>query len=53
MGEKDSFVQSQLAVISSKQVRDGRCAIIAGAGHVPFLSHPDLFMTELMHVLSE
>lgn len=52
MGEKDSFVPATLGEQACQRLREGSYRMIAGAGHAPFLSHPDQFLNELMHALS-
>jgi pimeloyl-[acyl-carrier protein] methyl ester esterase len=53
MGEKDSFAPSALGLAAARLVADGFCEIIPGAGHVPFLSHPELFLSSLTRALEQ
>jgi len=51
-GERDTLVPSASARYLSEQVTHGRCVILKGAGHAPFLSHPQAvtyFMERFVH----
>ncbi len=52
-GERDTLTPPQAAQYLATQMPDTRLAIIEGAAHAPFLSHPDEFMKHLMSFLHE
>ena len=52
-GERDTLTPPQAAQYLAAQMPDTRLAIIEGAAHAPFLSHPDEFMKHLMSFLHE
>lgn len=47
MGQHDMIVPSAAGRALADRIPDAELAIIAGAGHVPFVSHPDQFMQHL------
>lgn len=51
-GERDTLVPPTSARYLSEHMAHGRCVIVKGAGHAPFLSHPVLttyFMERFLH----
>lgn len=52
-GERDTLTPPQAAHYLAAQLPDARLAVIEGAAHAPFLSHPDEFMEHLMNFLYE
>lgn len=52
-GERDTLTPPQAAHFLAAQLPDARLAVIEGAAHAPFLSHPDEFMEHLMSFLYE
>lgn len=51
-GERDTLAPLAAAEYTAKQLPHGRLCVIAGAGHAPFISHPDQFataVTEFLH----
>lgn len=42
-GERDALVPTSAARYLAEQLGTGRCVILKGAGHAPFLSHSDSF----------
>jgi pimeloyl-[acyl-carrier protein] methyl ester esterase len=50
-GERDTLTPPQASRYLAAQLPDARLAIIAGAAHAPFLSHPDEFMGQLIRFL--
>jgi len=52
-GERDTLTPPQAAHYLAAQLPDARLAMIEGAAHAPFLSHPDEFMKHLMSFLHE
>ncbi len=47
-GARDVLVPAQAAAQTARTLPNARLALIEGAGHAPFLSHPDEFERELM-----
>lgn len=52
-GSRDVLVPVQAAVATADALPDARLALIEGAGHAPFLSHPEHFERELLSFLHE
>ncbi len=52
-GERDTLTPPLAAHFLAAQLPDAKLAIIKGAAHAPFLSHPDEFMEHLMSFLHE
>lgn len=52
-GERDMLVPVAAAAAMAEQLPGGRLALIPGAGHAPFLSHPDLFHGAIRSFLDE
>lgn len=51
-GERDSLVPSAAAQYLAEHLANGRCVILKGAGHAPFLSHTTLtnkFLDRFLH----
>jgi pimeloyl-[acyl-carrier protein] methyl ester esterase len=46
-GERDTLVPAAASAALAAAVPHGRCTVIPGAGHVPFLSHPGAFVRAL------
>ncbi len=46
-GSRDTLAPLAAAEYMAKQLPHGRLAVIEGAGHAPFLSHPDQFLAAL------
>jgi pimeloyl-[acyl-carrier protein] methyl ester esterase len=46
-GERDTLVPAAASAALAAAVPHGRCTVIPGAGHVPFLSHPGAFVHAL------
>lgn len=46
-GERDTLTPPQAAHYLAAQLPDARLAVIEGAAHAPFLSHPDEFVMQL------
>jgi pimeloyl-[acyl-carrier protein] methyl ester esterase len=53
MGEKDTLVPKNCAQETVRRLKDGAFHIIPGAGHAPFLSHPDEFTATLHKFLKD
>jgi len=51
-GEHDSLFRRSAAEKTQAMISDARLSIIPGAGHAPFLSHPDTFLDSLLTFLS-
>lgn len=51
--EHDTLVPAAAGRYLAEQVSDGRCVIVRGAGHAPFLSHPGVVMQFLDRFLHE
>ncbi|MGE0080714.1 MAG: pimeloyl-ACP methyl ester esterase BioH [Thiohalomonadaceae bacterium] len=52
-GSRDVLVPVQAAVETTAALHRARLALIEGAGHAPFLSHPDAFERELLAFLHD
>ena len=52
-GERDTLTPPQAAQYLASHLLDARLAVIKGAAHAPFLSHPEEFMEHLMRFLHE
>ena len=52
-GERDTLTPPQAAQYMAAQIPDARLAVIAGAAHAPFLSHPEEFMKHVVNFLHE
>lgn len=46
-GERDTLIPHQASQYLASRIPAGRLAMIKGAAHAPFLSHPDEFVAEL------
>ncbi|HEB80650.1 MAG TPA: pimeloyl-[acyl-carrier protein] methyl ester esterase [Chromatiales bacterium] len=46
-GDRDTLVPAAASAALAAAVPHGRCTVIPGAGHVPFLSHPESFVHAL------
>ena len=52
-GERDTLTPPQAAQYLAAQLPDARLAIIKGAAHAPFLSHPDEFVGHVVSFMHE
>lgn len=52
-GERDTLTPPQAAQYLASHILNARLAVIRGAAHAPFLSHPEEFMEHLMRFLHE
>lgn len=52
-GERDRLMPVQAAELAAAQMSDARLEVIAGAGHAPFISHPDQFLQVIRQFLYE
>lgn len=52
-GERDTLTPPQAAQYLAAQMPNTQLAIIRGAAHAPFLSHPEEFMKQMMSFLRE
>ena len=52
-GVRDTLTPIQASHYLAAQLPDARLAIVEGAAHTPFLSHPDIFLKHLMSFLHE
>lgn len=52
-GERDTLIPLQAAHYLASNTPNGRLAVIAGAAHAPFLSHPDEFARHVVNFLNE
>lgn len=52
-GDRDRLVPTPAAAAMAAMLPNARTCIVAGAGHAPFLSHPDLFLSRLETFLAE
>jgi len=50
-GEHDALFRRSAAEKTRTMIADARLSVIAGAGHAPFLSHPDAFLHTLIPFL--
>jgi pimeloyl-[acyl-carrier protein] methyl ester esterase len=53
LGERDMLVPKECGKDILGLVKRGRCAILSGAGHAPFLSHPKAFVNTTMEWLDD
>lgn len=53
LGEQDMLVPAAVRHELARYLPQSQCTVIKGAGHAPFLSHPDMFITELEQFLNE
>ena len=53
LGERDTLIGKNSGRDMLSKLRNGRCVIISGAGHAPFLSHPDEFNHALQSCLDD
>ena len=52
-GERDMLIPPAASDYLARQLPDARLVSIKGAAHVPFLSHPDIFVEQIMSFLHE
>ncbi len=52
-GERDMLIPPAAADYLARQLPDARLVSIRGAAHVPFLSHPEIFVEQIMSFLHE
>ena len=52
-GERDTLIPHQASQYLASQIPAGRLAMIKGAAHAPFLSHPDEFIGHLVDFLGD
>lgn len=52
-GEHDSLFRRKAAVQTQQLIQGSKLCIIKGAGHAPFLSHPDEFLNEVKVFLND
>ena len=52
-GERDTLTPPQAAQYIAAQMPNAKLALIAGAAHTPFLSHPDEFIKHAVNFLHE
>lgn len=52
-GERDTLIPQQAAQYLASNTPNGRLAVIGGAAHAPFLSHPDEFVRHVVNFLNE
>lgn len=52
LGEKDALVPSELARALERMPLNIDIQVVAGAGHAPFISHPDAFVTSLLQAVN-
>lgn len=48
LGERDALVPATLAPVLKRDYRQANVRLLAEAGHAPFLSHPDVFVRQLL-----
>lgn len=48
MGGRDQLVPPSAGVVAAAQMPNGSSSVIEGAGHAPFLSHPQQFLDEVI-----
>jgi pimeloyl-[acyl-carrier protein] methyl ester esterase len=51
-GQRDALIPLQAAQYLASNVLNGRLAVIRGAAHAPFLSHPDEFARHVVDFLN-
>ena len=52
-GERDTLTPPAASEYLARQLPDARLSLIKGAAHVPFLSHPDIFVEQITGFLHE
>ena len=52
-GERDALTPPAASEYLARQLPDARLAVIKGAAHVPFLSHPQIFVEQITGFLHE
>jgi pimeloyl-[acyl-carrier protein] methyl ester esterase len=52
-GERDTLIPQQASQYLASQIPNGRLAMIKGAAHAPFLSHPNEFIKHLVDFLGD
>ena len=52
-GERDTLIPLQASQYLASNTPNGRLAVISGAAHAPFLSHPDEFVRHVVNFLNE
>ena len=52
-GDRDRLVPSSATAALAAMLPNARVCLVEGAGHAPFLSHPDLFLSRLETFLAE
>jgi pimeloyl-[acyl-carrier protein] methyl ester esterase len=52
-GERDTLIPLQAAQYIASNTQNGRLAVIRGAAHAPFLSHPEEFVRHVVNFLNE
>lgn len=52
-GERDKLTPPQASHFFAQVMPDARAAVIEGAAHAPFLSHPDIFVAQVKSFLHE
>ena len=52
LGERDTLVPAALADVLAPRLPAAEFALMAGAGHAPFLSHPEAFLEILQQFLN-
>ena len=53
LGERDMLVPKSCGREIEAYLRDGRSVILTGAGHAPFLSHPNEFLSAIKDCLEQ
>jgi len=52
-GARDSLMPVQAARLSADMVPGAQLVVVEGAGHAPFISHPDIFLQQVRQFLHE
>lgn len=52
-GERDRLMPVEAAQLAATQMSNARVEVLAGAGHAPFISHPDQFLQIARQFLNE
>ena len=52
-GERDTLIPLEASQYLASNLMNGRLAVIGGAAHAPFLSHPGEFVTQVLNFLDE
>jgi pimeloyl-[acyl-carrier protein] methyl ester esterase len=52
-GERDTLIPLQASQYLANNIPNGRLAMIGGAAHAPFLSHPEEFVRHVVNFLNE